>query len=93
MKTAIELIAKERKEQIKKHGRTVELDVQQNHNCQLLVGAVRLIQDKGETPPPDRWDKNIWKKMQSKSKKKRLIIAGALIAAELDRLRYEKTTR
>lgn len=36
--------------------------------------------------PPTGWDKSIWAKMCSKSYKERLIMAGALIAAELDRL-------
>jgi len=36
--------------------------------------------------PPNGWDVDIYKKMRNKSYKERLIIAGALIAAELDRL-------
>ena len=32
------------------------------------------------------WDEDLWQKMCNKSYKDRLIIAGALIAAEIDRL-------
>jgi len=35
---------------------------------------------------PKGWDHKIWEKMCHKNYKKRLIIAGALIAAEIDRL-------
>lgn len=95
MKTGIELIADERSEQIEKHGRTVALDVTQNAECQLSFGAALLScpypKANGFSPDsafgkPQNWDKNIWNKMMSKSYKKRLIIAGALIAAEIDRL-------
>ena len=37
---------------------------------------------------PYGWNKEIWLKMLNKPYKDRLIIAGALIAAELDRLQY-----
>lgn len=35
---------------------------------------------------PHGWNKEIWLKMMNKPYKERLIIAGALIAAEIDRL-------
>lgn len=41
---------------------------------------------------PHRWDKNIWVKMMKKPYKERLIIAGALIAAEIDRIQNETKT-
>jgi predicted NodU family carbamoyl transferase len=90
-KTGIELIEEERNEQIKKHGRTPERDVRENHNHQLRNAAMRLI----DVPKiryhqcPQDWNKTIWNKICDKSYSERLIIAGALIAAELDRLNYE----
>ena len=39
---------------------------------------------------PNGWDQEIWEKMIRKPHQERLIIAGALIAAELDRLNYSK---
>ena len=90
METGIELIKKEREEQIIKHGRTTEKDVQQNGSYQLAIGASKLLAYPAECHnyqlPPDGWDVDIYKKMRDKPYKERLIIAGALIAAELDRL-------
>lgn len=87
MKTGIELIAKERQEQIEKHGYTVEKDVDFNRFGQLTDAAIMLMQtDRHKMNPPSHWDKAIWNKMINKSEKERLIIAAALIAAEIDRL-------
>lgn len=90
-KTGIELITQERKEQIEKHARTLIYDVINNEDRQLVWGAVQLFSKEFgyATDPDDKpegWDRKIWEKMQGKSYKERLIIAGALIAAELDRL-------
>jgi len=95
--TGIELITQERKEQLTKHGRTVELDVEQNNEGQLTDAASVLtmnvpeglmgtyLQSQGETPPVG-WDSDAWNKMIRKPYKERLVIAGALIAAEIDRI-------
>lgn len=95
MKTGIELIAVERREQIEKHDRTIQDDVDMNTEYQLCSGAARLLFspiDEGfdimrdEPFIPSGWSKAIWHKMHDKPYKERLIIAGALIAAEIDRL-------
>lgn len=94
MRTGIELIAEERQEQIEKHGRTTYLDVRYNDGQQLRLAAKKLLVkwdgledgNLSRNEPPQGWDENIWKKMISKDYKERLIIAGALIAAELDRI-------
>jgi hypothetical protein len=87
MKTGIELIAQERKEQIEKHGRTVRDDVRFNKVRQLASGAKRLIEiNPDPLNAPFDWDVDIWQKMCRKDYKERLVIAGALIAAEIDRL-------
>lgn len=98
MKTGIELIAIERKEQIEKHGRTIETDLTSNTSNQL-TDAVRTLIIKTKVPnalsglkPPHKWDKSVWKKMVSKPYKERLIIAGALISAEIDRLQSIEST-
>lgn len=39
---------------------------------------------------PHGWNEDRWFKMMNKTYKERLIIAGALIAAEIDRLAYEE---
>lgn len=90
-KTGIELIAQERREQIEKHGRTIENDVSWNDNQQLPTAAMLLIDGgiKNEMMCPTDWDNDIWLKMVRKTYKERLIIAGALIAAEIDRLQNQ----
>ncbi len=92
-KSGIELIAQERSEQIEKHGKSIQHDKDTNFENQLIDGAIGLLekdfmraeeQDVADAMP-DGWDPDLWFKMFNKSYKERLIIAGALIAAEIDR--------
>lgn len=92
-KEGVMQIAFERMEQIEKHGRALLLDAEENNNNQLSLGALMLLSVDYEEgidseAYPDGWDKDICLKMINKSYKERLIIAGALIAAEIDRLNY-----
>lgn len=82
-----EEIALERSEQIKKHGKTVESDAAHNEAEQLRSAAIRLLAGLNRAAP-HKWDRNVWKRMSSKPYRDRLIIAGALIAAEIDRIDY-----
>ena len=93
--SGIELIAKERKEQIEKHGRTIESDVEINQRGELSAAAATLISASGIRFKviPIGWDNFLWKKMCDKPYKDRLIIAGALIAAEIDRIQFMETDR
>ena len=91
MKTGIELIAIERQEQIEKHKRSVIEDVKFNDSFQLAYAAEMLLASEHEegidsASYPDGWDHEICMKMLSKTYQEKLIIAGALIAAEIDRL-------
>ena len=91
MKTGIELITEERREQLTKHLRTIEGDVHFNTKGQLSVAAGILAQKDipeqvKNTLIPKGWDTPLWDRMINKPYKERLVIAGALIAAELDRL-------
>lgn len=103
-KTGIELIAIERQEQIEKHKVLIENDVVENSERQLAIGAIALIRqgawkDEFEVSSilswmPENWNPNLCYAMAKKSYKDRLIIAGALIAAEIDRINYnEKLTQ
>lgn len=85
MKTGIELIAEERQEQITKHGRTIERDIDQNSDGELIVAAIGAING-NDASFPAGWDLVFVQKICDKGVKERLIIAGALIAAEIDRL-------
>jgi hypothetical protein len=87
--SGIELISKERKEQLEKHGRTIRDDVRFNKGRQLASAAKRLIEiDADPLNAPYDWDTDIWQRMCRKPYQDRLIIAGALIAAEIDRLNH-----
>lgn len=85
---SIQLIKKERAEQIRKHGRTVEYDKKHNGSGQLLYAAGVLATELYQyyNPAPMGWDENYWGKVQKKPYKERLIIAAALLAAEIDRI-------
>jgi predicted metal-dependent phosphotriesterase family hydrolase len=89
--TGIELIAQERKEQIEKHYHTTEADQRYFSEKQLAEAAATLaMSGRGESITiPDNWNVKQFQYMVSKSYKERLIIAGALIAAEIDRLQIE----
>lgn len=95
--TGIELIAQERAEQIEKHGRTVEQDVLYNKDFQLVDAAENLIFPLENYPEygtdyisiPEDWNEGSFLKIMSKPYKERLIIAGALIAAEIDRIQNQ----
>lgn len=41
--TGIELIAQERQEQIEKHGHTIERDIVENSNGELIKGVIALL--------------------------------------------------
>ena len=85
--TGIEMIAKERQEQIEKHGRTVERDVAENNFNQLTDGAIGILMtNRSQKDIPSHWSPEIWGKMIGKSRKERIIISAALLAAELDRM-------
>lgn len=99
VKTGISLIAKEREEQIQKHGFTPEWD-KGYKDYELLKAANLLLYSPDELSPMNafksialpNWDQSRLEKMDNKPYKERLIIAGALIAAEIDRIIFlEKT--
>lgn len=95
--TGIELITKERQEQIEKHGRTPQYDIEVNNDEQLTEAAFVLMAEiPDDIKPelcPEGWDEAIWIKMVNKPYKDRLITAAALIAAEIDRLQHKTTDK
>lgn len=91
MKTGIELIEDERNSHFSEHGYTLEHDAELSSNKQLSYAALMLLNvdyqegiDSKEFP--EGWHEQACERMISKSYKDRLIIAGFLIAAELDRI-------
>lgn len=91
--TGVQLIAHERREQIIKHKRTVANDVATNKAGALVAAAARLTmmvwgyKNNDDLLPswPKHWDKVICAKMDAKTDFEKMIIAGAFIAADLDR--------
>lgn len=96
MRKSIQQIAQEREEQIYKHLFSIDDDAINNQINQLSRAASALLLpdlDRHDSKflnalCPQGWDAYIWHKMCKKSYKERLVIAGALIVAELDRLDY-----
>ncbi len=93
--TGIELITKEREEQITKHNYSVESDKNNNTEYQL-VDAVNILIIPEENMEvfransslycPIGWSIEKWNNALAKPFKERLAIGGALLAAEIDRV-------
>ena len=81
------LINHERIRQINYKKRTIEDDYKLNADYQLVDAAIKLLKGR-QHESPEGWDSEMWNKMLAKDDYKRLAIAGALIAAEIDRLNY-----
>lgn len=94
--TGIELIAQERKEQLEKHNRTIQEDIELNKDVISIkypqAAGMLLLDESGRDMmikrkyTPYNWNQDQFTKMMQKSYKERLIIAGALLAAEIDRI-------
>jgi hypothetical protein len=93
MKTGIELIAQERHEQIEKHGFSLTVDAEHYQRNELVDAALyALTMDKKHYP--ESWEFWFHDNLVAKEGRmdettfaiERLKIAGALIAAEIDRL-------
>lgn len=88
--TGVDVIAKERWEQTDKHQFTIEGDVEHNTNEQLAQAAVFVLTENPEDYP-DGWEPWLMENIRRKGDDvdgtiEKLGIAGALIAAEIDRL-------
>lgn len=92
--TGLEAINTERSRQLAL-GRDAEYDAENNGSLQLIQAASILSSPNPthtpelETPCPEGWDEGIWEKMLNKPHLERLAIAGALLAAEYDRVKLE----
>lgn len=92
--SGIELIATERREQIEKHGYSIESDTEFYSNYQLIQAAlfcIDLVIPEGYGLKlykgwPQGWSEESLKKIIDKDSVGKLKVAGAFIAAEIDRL-------
>lgn len=82
----IELIAQERQEQIEKHGLITTRNVIDFREDQLLLAAFDLLSLAPGHTAPKGMSQEMWSQMRCKTERERAIIAGALIAANEDRL-------
>lgn len=96
MKTGIELIAQERKEQVEKHLWTTDHDNLEHSHGELIVAAMAVAYapepfeaDISDITSVPAWAYEIIEKKKGKPFIERLAVAGALIAAEIDRLNSE----
>lgn len=97
MKTGIELIAEERKEQIEQHGFTVSGDKSMNSENELRSAAMYVL-TANEEYYPSNWDTWFKNKLEDKRARmspeefdiERLKIAGALIAADIDQIQLDE---
>jgi len=85
-KTGIDLIAEERAEQIEKHGFDIKND-EDYGNRELLQAALFCMGYEGW---PSNWMDHFKKKIENKSVIEQLTVAGAFIAAEIDRLKAKE---
>lgn len=92
MKDGAELIAKERKRQIEKEGWTKQHDRDMHDEGELLRAAICYARagtediDFDEARQDWPWSSKWWK---PEDRIRNLVKAGALIAAEIDRLQHE----
>ena len=93
MKTGVELIEEERARQIEEEGWIAEHDDQHNHGELALAAMAYIEADETDVDRSERlhspafafwpWNSHWWK---PKDRIRNLVRAGALIAAEIDRL-------
>lgn len=89
MKTGIELITTERQEQLSKHGYDLHHDVHVNNENELPRAATIIIDAEHNDIDDWRrleWNEKVYLNIINKPRVEQLAIAGALIAAEIDRL-------
>ena len=88
-KTGIELIAEERQRQIEEEGLTFEHDTQWKDDelCRAAVSFIERPHWMNSDACPEKWPFDVaWWKLTPQDRIRELQKAGALIAAEIDRL-------
>ena len=88
MKKGSELISEEREEQIVKHNWNLQND--EDYKQGELIKAALFCIDQQIFELPWQWTTKFREKIVNKTKIEQLTVAGALIAAEIDRLQNEQ---
>lgn len=92
--SGIDMIHRERTEQIFMHGRTPEYDAEMNRNGQLVSVMQAILfkingsRDAFEQWYPREWNREFHDKLIGKSFMECLVLIGAFAAAEIDRQNY-----
>lgn len=89
---ALSQIAKERYEQIHKHGHTVETDAARN-DVGELGDAARYCLTLDNTYWPHGWSSLMRAKISIMKHKDRLVLSAAFLAAEVDRIEWAERQR
>lgn len=97
--SGVELIAKERKEQIEKHGFSIIDDAEYYEKMELVAAALFCIDQtigpgyglKTYKEWPAGWDDKFKHKILAKDEIGQLQVAGAFIAARIDQLLYNQS--
>lgn len=79
-------VAVERDEQINKHGFSLEEDAKYYAQGELVSAALFCLNPSNSLLWPADWDAHFMHKILAKTEEERLVVAGAFICAELDRL-------
>jgi hypothetical protein len=92
-----DLIWNERQEHFHKHNRSIDDDIKNNINAELVYAAAVLLlapyvgDDFIHDFYPYKWDKKFLEHvLQNKNRTEQLSVAGALVAAEIDRIQFYK---
>ena len=85
--TGLDAIAKERREQIEKHGYTEQHDAE--HIGGELESAAAAVLTEDIELWPKRWGRERFLQITEKSTRDRLAVTGAFLAAEIDRIDRE----
>ena len=89
MKSGVEIIAEKRQKQITKHGYITTWDVNNNQEGELVDAAMQYLGGTDISCWPDKWSKESYNPSPG-DRIEELANAGALIAAEIDRLNSQK---
>lgn len=87
-RTGIELIIEERKDQIEKHGFSVDNDTYYSKG--ELIQAALFCANPEFFSWPNQWDEHFKDKILNKDRIGQLKCGGAFFAAEIDRIRHEE---
>lgn len=82
-KIGIQLVIKEREDQLIKHSYTIANDAINYPDDELVQAALAIISESGEDFPED-WTEDYCEKLLRKPRNEQLAIAAAFLAAQID---------